>query len=266
MIYRVAAGAAIGYDDTGQGPAIVFLHAFPLNRSMWAPQTSGLATAWRCVTIDARGFGDSTPMGPFTVDRYADDVVAVLDGLGIERAIVVGLSMGGYVTFALWRRHARRVRALVLADTRAGADTPETRDRRRELIALARSSGVGAVADRQMIGLLGKSTRDRGPEIETSARSIAANATVDGVVGALEAMMERPDSTPTLATITVPSLIVAGEEDVLTPPKEARAMHSVIYGSRLEILAHAGHLSSIERPAAFNAVLNEFLHLVESAN
>ena len=266
MIHLVADGAAIGYDDTGQGPAIVFLHAFPLNRAMWAPQTSALAATWRCVTIDARGFGDSTPVGAFTVDRYADDVVAVLDGLGVERAIVVGLSMGGYVAFALWRRHPRRVRALVLADTRAGADTAETRDRRRELIALARSSGVGAVADRQMAGLLGKSTRGRGPEIETSARSIAANATVDGVVGALEAMMERPDSTLTLATITVPSLILAGAEDVLTPPKEARAMHSVICGSRLEILAHAGHLSSMERPAAFNAVLNEFLPVVESAN
>jgi 3-oxoadipate enol-lactonase len=267
MIHRVADdGAAIGYDDTGQGSAVVFLHAFPLNRAMWAPQASALAATWRCVTIDARGFGESTPTRPFSVDRYADDVVAVLDGLAIERAVVVGLSMGGYVAFALWRRHPRRVRALVLADTRAGADAPETRDRRRELIAFARSSGVSAVADRQMIGLLGKSTRERGPEIETIARSIAANATVDGVVGALEAMMERPDSTPTLATISVPSLIVAGEEDVLTPPKEARAMHSMIYGSRLEILAHAGHLSSIERPAAFNAVLNEFLHIVGGAN
>ena len=267
MIHRVAdGGAAIGYDDTGQGPAVVFLHAFPLNRTMWAPQTSALAAAWRCVTIDARGFGESTPTHPFTVDRYADDVVAVLDALGIERATVVGLSIGGYVAFALWRRHPQRVRSLVLADTRPGADTPETRDRRRELIALARASGVDAVADRQMVGLLGKSTRERGPEIETSTRSIAANATVDGVVGALEAMMERPDSTATLATIVVPSLIVAGEEDVLTPPKEARAMHAMIYGSRLEILAHAGHLSSIERPAAFNAVLNEFLHIVESGN
>jgi len=267
MIHRVAdGGAAIGYDDTGQGPVVVFLHAFPLNRTMWAPQTSALATTWRCVTIDARGFGESTPTRPFSVDRYADDVVAVLDGLGIARVTVVGLSMGGYVAFALWRRHPRRVRALVLADTRAGADTPETRDRRRELIALARASGVGAVADRQMTGLLGKSTRERGAEVEMSARSIAANATVDGVVGALEAMMERKDSTPTLATISVPSLIIAGEEDVLTPPKEARAMHSMIDGSRLELLAHAGHLSSIERPAAFNAVLNEFLHMVESAN
>jgi len=267
MIHRVAdGGAAIGYDDTGQGPAVVFLHAFPLNRTMWAPQTSALAATWRCVTIDARGFGESTPTGPFSVDRYADDVVAVLDGLGIARVTVVGLSMGGYVAFALWRRHPRRVRALVLADTRAGADTPEARDRRRELIALARASGVDAVADRQIIGLLGKSTRERGPEVEVSARAIAANATVDGVVGALEAMMERKDSTATLATISVPSLIIAGEEDVLTPPKEARAMHSMIYGSRLELLAHAGHLSSIERPAAFNAVLNEFLHMIESAN
>jgi pimeloyl-ACP methyl ester carboxylesterase len=267
MIAELAdGGAAIGYDDTGHGPAVVFLHAFPLNRAMWAPQTSALSAERRCVTIDARGFGESAATGPCSVDRYADDVAAVLDALEIKRAVIVGLSMGGYVAFALWRRHPRRVRALLLADTRAGADTPESRERRRDLIALARSSGVAAVADRQMIGLLGKTTRERRPDIEAMVRSIAASATVDGVVGALEAMLERPDSTLTLATVTVPTLIVVGEEDVLTPPKEARAMHSMIYASRLEVLAQAGHLSSIERPAAFNAVLNEFLYLVESAD
>ena len=267
MIHQIADGnAAIGYDDSGRGPAVVFLHAFPLNRTMWTPQTSALTAQWRCVTIDVRGFGESTATGPFTVDRYADDVVVVLDMLGIKRAIVVGLSMGGYVAFALWRRHRRRVRALVLADTRAGADTPETRDRRRELIALARTSGVAAVADRQIIGLLGKVTRGRRPDIETTVRVIAASATVEGVVGALEALLERPDSTSTLATIAVPTLIVVGEDDVLTPTKEARAMHSLIYASRIEVLGQAGHLSSIERPAAFNAVLNEFLHIVESAD
>ena len=252
-------GARIAYDATGDGEPVVFLHAFPLNRTMWAPQTSALAIQWRCLTIDFRGFGESPASGPFTVDRYADDVVAVRDHAGVASATIVGLSMGGYVAFALWRRAADRVRALVLADTRAAADSPESVQRRRELIALARADGVQAVADRQLIGLLGKTTRERRPEVEATARPIAESATVEGIVGALEALIARPDSTPTLGTITVPTLFIAGEEDVITPPKEARAMHDAVLGSRLEILSRAGHLTNIEVPAAFNVVLSEFL-------
>ena len=252
-------GARIAYDDIGGGEPVVFLHAFPLNRTMWAPQTSALGAEWRCLTIDVRGFGESPAAGPFAMDRYADDVVAVLDHAGIAEATIVALSMGGYVAFALWRRASDRVRALVLADTRAAADSPDTIQRRRELIAVARSEGVRAVADRQLIGLLGKTTRERRPDVEATARVISENATVDGIVGALEALMARPDSTATLGTITVPTLFIAGEEDVITPPKEARAMQAAVLGSRLEILSRTGHLSNLEAPAAFNVVLSEFL-------
>jgi 3-oxoadipate enol-lactonase len=252
-------GARIAYDDFGSGEPVVFLHAFPLNRTMWAPQTSALAAGWRCLTVDTRGFGESTASAPFGVDRYADDVIAVLDHTGVSQATIVGLSMGGYVAFALWRRAPDRVRALVLADTRATADAPDTIQKRRELMALARSAGVSAVADRQLIGLLGKTTRERRPEVQATARAISETATVDGIVGALEALIGRPDSTPTLATIVVPTLFVAGEEDVITPPKNARAMHAAVLGSRLEILSRAGHLSNLEAPAAFTAVLSEFL-------
>jgi 3-oxoadipate enol-lactonase len=167
--------------------------------------------------------------------------------------------MGGYVAFALWRRAPERVRALVLADTRATADTPDTIERRRDLIALAQSDGVPAVADRQLVGLLGKTTRERRPEVAATARSIAEGATVHGIVGALDALIGRPDSTATLGTITVPTLFIAGDEDVITPPKEARVMHEAVLGSRLEILGRAGHLSNLEAPAAFNVVLSEFL-------
>ncbi|HEY7235114.1 MAG TPA: alpha/beta fold hydrolase [Gemmatimonadaceae bacterium] len=264
MIARID-HTSIGYDDVGQGPPVVFLHAFPLNRTMWSAQETALAGQRRCLTIDVRGFGDSAADGPHGMDRYADDVAGILEATGAERAAIVGLSMGGYVAFALWRRRPDLVRALVLADTRAGDDAADARERRRELIALARSAGVAAVADRQMIGLLGKTTRDRRPDVVSLVRSIAVSATVDGIVGALEAMLARPDSTSTLSTIDVPTLVIAGEEDVLTAPKEARVMHAAISGSRLELLAHAGHLSCLERPAAFNAVLTEFLREVESA-
>jgi pimeloyl-ACP methyl ester carboxylesterase len=257
-------GARIAYDDIGEGMAIVFLHAFPLNRTMWTPQTSALAGDWRCLTIDVRGFGESSAIGPFAVDRYADDVAAVLDVAGIRHAIVVGLSMGGYIAFAFWRRHADRVRALVLADTRAGADAPDTLQRRRELIDIARTDGPAAVAERQVVGLLGKSTRERRPDLIPETQGMAEQASVSGIVGALEAMMARPDSAETLPTINVPTLILVGDEDVITPPKEARAMHAAITRSRLEVLGEVGHLSNMERPSAFNATLSEFLHSIES--
>jgi pimeloyl-ACP methyl ester carboxylesterase len=226
---------------------------------MWDPQVTALVTESRCIAIDLRGFGESSGAEPFTMDQYADDVAAVLDSLHIERAVITGLSMGGYVAFAFWRRHRARVRALVLADTRATADTIEASERRRALIEMAESQGSTAVANAQIAGLVGKTTREKRPDIFDAMHRMMAQAPAEGVIGALEAMIERPDSTATCATIDVPTLVVVGDEDVLTPPKEARALADAIRGSRLEILQGAGHLSNVERPAAFNTVMSEFL-------
>ena len=252
-------GAELVYDDVGTGLPVLWVHGFPLNRSYWDPQTSALLDHSRCIAPDLRGFGESTAAPPWSMDQYADDMAGLLDNLGIRQAVVAGLSMGGYVAFALWRRHRARVRALILADTRAGADSDEGRRKRRETIALAREEGSGAVADAQVTGLVGRTTRERHPQVVQHLRQILASAPVDGIVGATEAMMERPDSTPLLATIDVPTLVVVGEEDVVTPPSEARLMHAAIRGSRLETIARAGHASSFERPAAFNHVVGEFL-------
>jgi pimeloyl-ACP methyl ester carboxylesterase len=249
----------IAFDDIGSGLPVVFLPAFPLNRTMWEPQVSALVADCRCIPIDPRGFGESKASPPYSMDRYADDVVAVLDALQIERAVVVGLSMGGYVAFALWRRHRARVRGLVLADTRAVADTIEIAERRRLLIDTAESQGSTAVANMQILALVGKTTRDKRPDIFDSMHRMMAQAPVEGVIGALEAMLARPDSTPTLATIDVPTLIVVGEEDVVTPPSDALTLQAAISGSRIEVLRQAGHLSNVERPAAFNTVVSEFL-------
>ena len=258
-------GVDIAYDDVGTGLPVVFIHGFPHNRTLWAPQLGGLLNRARCIAPDLRGFGASEARGPYTMDAYADDVIAVLDVLQIDRAVIAGLSMGGYVAFAIWRRYRERVRALILADTRAGADSDETRAKRREMIALARSRGSGAVADAQISGMVGRTTREKHPDIADAVHRMLAMAPVAGVVGALEAMMNRPDSTPTLATIDVPTLIIVGDEDVLTPPREARAMHERVAGSRLEILAGAGHVSNVERPAAFNHVATEFLGVLTYA-
>jgi pimeloyl-ACP methyl ester carboxylesterase len=199
------------------------------------------------------------------MDEYAEDVVSVLDALQIEKAVIAGLSMGGYIAFALWRKHRHRIRALILADTRSGADTEDGRAKRRELIAMARAKGSAAVADAQIAAMVGKTTRERRPDIADGVHRMLSMAPVEGIVGALEAMMNRPDSTPILPTIDVPTLIVVGDEDVPTPPKEARAMHELIPGSRLEILEGAGHVSNVERAAAFNHVISEFLGVLTYA-
>jgi pimeloyl-ACP methyl ester carboxylesterase len=258
MIAR-AGGLDVGYDESGGGVPVVFLHGFPHNRSLWAPQTAALAEHARSIAPDLRGFGETRAAPPYSVDQYADDVAALLDALRIDRAVIASLSMGGYIAFALWRRHRRRVRALVLADTRAGADSEEARAKRRELITLARQKGSAAVAEAQIAGMVGKTTREERPEVVDSMRRMLEAAPVRGIVGALEAMMARPDSTLTLTTIDVPTLILVGDEDVLTPVKEAEAMHGAIAGSRLEVIASAGHVSNVEQPDAFNRVLADFL-------
>jgi 3-oxoadipate enol-lactonase len=258
-------GRSIAYDDTGPAEhdsAVVFLHGFPHHRAFWAPQLAELGGRYRCIAPDLRGFGETPPAAPHSMDRYADDVVELLDALGVARAAVVGLSMGGYVAFALWRRHQERVAALVLADTRAGADSEEARGKRRALMRLARTAGSDAVADSQLPGSIGRTTRDEEPERVSALRELLAAAPVEGIVGALEAMLARPDSTATLETIDVPTLVVVGRDDAITRPAESRAMHARIPGSRLVVVKEAGHLSSFEQPAAFNLALGEFLAAV----
>ncbi|HEU4630621.1 MAG TPA: alpha/beta fold hydrolase [Gemmatimonadaceae bacterium] len=258
-VMAACGGRTLHFVAHGDGVPVVFVHGFPHDHTLWAAQLGGVADVARAIALDLRGFGASPYLAPATMDGYADDVVCVLDAAGVERAVVAGLSMGGYVAFALWRRHRARVRGLVLADTRAGADTEAGRAARRELIALARERGADAVAGRMMEGMVGRTTRTRAPELVSHLRAMLARQPVDGIVGALEAMLARPDSTPDLPTIDVPTLVVVGDEDVLTPPREARLLHEGIRGSRLEPLAGAGHASAIERPAAFNHVLRDFL-------
>lgn len=257
------------WDEDGPAVAddvLVLLHGFPHSRAFWAPQLGAAPGAlaarlpgWRIVAPDLRGFGDTDARGPYSMDRYADDVAALLDHLGVARAAVAGLSMGGYVALALWRRHRARVRALVLADTRAGADAPAARERRRELVTVAREAGSAAVAESQLDGALGATSRRDRPEVVAGLRALMAAAPAEGIVGALEAMMDRPDSTSTLATIDVPTLVIVGAEDVLTRPAEARALRDGIPGARLVEIDGAGHVASWERPEPFGAAVAGFL-------
>ena len=249
----------IGYDEGGTGVPVVFVHGFPHDRTLWTPQLQGLTVQARCFAIDLRGFGETTAAPPYSVDQYADDLAGFMDVLHIERAVIAGLSMGGYVAFAMWRRHAQRVRGLVLANTKGGADSNEAREKRKANMTVAREQGSGAIADAMITGMLGKTTRAKRPDIVNTVHRMMSSAPVDGIIGALQAMMDRPDSSGTLATIDVPTVVVTGDEDAIIPIEEARALHAGIRGSSLEVIAGAGHLSNLERPAAFNHVVSEFL-------
>lgn len=257
MIVHTRAGD-VGYDEAGEGAPVLLLHGFPHDRSLWAPQLAA-SLPGRRIAPDLPGFGDSTSAAEATFDCWADGIADLLDALAIERAIVGGLSMGGYLAFALWRRHPRRIGALVLADTRAGADSEEGRAKRREMQALARAEGAGAVSERMMAGMVGRTTRAERPEVIRTLDAMMRRASIPAITDALDALMDREDSTPTLATITVPTLIVCGEEDALTPVAESRAMHAAIPGSELGILPRAGHASNLEAPEAFNGLLSRFL-------
>lgn len=255
-------GFQLGYDDQGDGPPIVFLHGFPHDRTLWAAQRVALAPQARCIVPDLRGFGHSSTHGPYSMDQYADDVVALLDWLGIGQAVICGVSMGGYIAMALWRRHPQRVRALVFCDTRAGADTDDARARRDALAAMVKQGGTRVIVDAQITGMVGATTRERRPEVVEALRAMMGRQSAAGVIGALQAMRDRPDSRDTLGSISVPTLVLVGEDDVLTPIKEARAIAEALPSAaraRLDIIAGAGHVPCLERPAATTHALSDFL-------
>jgi 3-oxoadipate enol-lactonase len=250
----------MAYDDAGRGPAVVLLHGFPFNRSMWAGQAEALAGDYRVITPDLRGMGETAPGdGPATMDEMAHDVAALLDKLGVERAVVGGLSMGGYVALAFYRRHRLRARALVLADTRPGADTPEARRTREEQAQKILGDGTGTIADDFLKKVLTPETLAERPEVVARVREMIAKTNARGAAQALRGMAVRHDQTSFLEDVIVPTLILVGSEDKLTPPKEAELMRREIRGSRMQVIEGASHLSNVERADEFSLALKTFL-------
>lgn len=249
----------LAYDDRGNGIPLVFLHAFPLSRRMWDPQMVALSGRFRVIAIDLRGHGESdAPLWRYTLDQAADDVAGLLDRLSIGKAVFIGLSMGGYVCFSFYRRFASRVQALVLADTRAGADTEEGRIGRFEMAQTAYRQGPAAIADLMIPKLLAPQTVQTKPDLVRLVRAVIEGNQISGIAGDLMAMAERPDSVPMLPTIACPTLVLVGEEDLATPPSESRLIAERIPGARLEMLPEAGHLSNLEQPDRFNRVVEDF--------
>jgi 3-oxoadipate enol-lactonase len=248
----------MAFDDTGGARVpLVLIHGFPLDRTVWTAQAKGLGGVARVIAPDLRGFGGATlPGGPVSMDTYAADVAASLDALGVDRAVVGGVSMGGYVAFAFRRLFPDRVRALVLVDTRPGPDSADGRKARDDMAALARSAGAGAVAAKMLPKMVGSGAA---PGYGQSLSDLMSRQPVAGIVAALGAMRDRVDSTPDLARIAVPTLVVSGAEDALVPPSEAEAMAKAIRGARLALFPGAGHLPNFEAPAAFNEAVRTFL-------
>jgi pimeloyl-ACP methyl ester carboxylesterase len=253
-------GSDIHYDVRGSGPAVLFLHAFPLDHRMWDGQAAALEATHTVVRFDDRGFGASPPgEAPLTMERIADDAAALLEQLGIPQAVVAGCSMGGYAALALVRRHADRIRALVLQDTRAGADNEEARQNRALLAEKVLKQGSAVAAEAFLPKLLGETTQRERPDVVARVRSTILATPPRGIADALAGLASRADSSTTLREIRVPTLIVCGAEDVLTPPAESEAMQRAIAGSRLEIIPRAGHLANLENPEPFNTTLLGFL-------
>jgi pimeloyl-ACP methyl ester carboxylesterase len=251
-------------DSVRRRGTLVLVHAFPLNARMWRPQLALAGAGWHVVAPQLRGFdsdGGGDPRAA-SIDDYAADIIDVLDHLHVDSAVVAGLSMGGYAAFALLRRAPSYVSGLVLADTRAEADAPagvEARKRMLQLIADRASSAADAVADEMIPKLLGATTVASRPSAGDELRALIRSTDGDRIADAVRVLMTRPDSTPLLGSIHVPTLILVGAEDTLTPPANSESMHRAIAGSELHVISSAGHLSSWEQPDAFNAIVSAFL-------
>jgi pimeloyl-ACP methyl ester carboxylesterase len=252
----------LAYDDYGPGPVVVLLHGFPLNRKIWSPQETSVGSIYRVIAPDLRGHGQSAaPAGAYTMDVMADDVIELLDALQITTPVVLGgLSMGGYVALSLVARYPRRVRALMLIDTRATADTPEAAKNREELARTVEATGsTRNVVDAMLPRFFSEETRSRRGELIPPVKEMMEKNTPRGVAGALQGMAQRPDRTALLATITIPTLVMVGAHDVITTVEESRQMAAALPRAQLVVIPDGGHLAPLENPEAANGAMLTFL-------
>jgi len=254
----------LAYDDHGVGLPVIFLHAFPLNRRMWEGELMALLGEgrYRLVALDWRGFGESEiTNGISSMELFAGDVAGLMDALGIQNAILCGLSMGGYAAFAFLRKYPQRVAGLILADTRPGADTPEAQANRENVAQIAETQGTGAIADLQVPRLISEYTRRHHPEVEARVRQLIDEATPQGIAAASRGMAQRADSTELLGGISCPTLVIVGEQDALIPPSVTQDYASRIPGVQFAVIPQAGHLSNLEQPEAFLQAIGGFLRM-----
>jgi 3-oxoadipate enol-lactonase len=255
--------STLNYTERGlpQGSPIVFIHGFPFNHSTWEPQMKALPHHFRAITYDVRGHGESdVGDGQYSIEFFVDDLIALMDHLVIDRAVLCGLSMGGYIALRAIERHPERVSGLVLCDTRSEADSDEGKVKRSATVRSVRTKGVAAFAEEFVKLVFADETFEMNPLLISMIRAmIEANPPL-GICGTALALAGRTDTTKALTSINVATLIVVGEHDKLTPPDAAQAMQKKIAGSELRIIPHAAHLSNLENSVEFNKHLVGFLY------
>jgi YbgC/YbaW family acyl-CoA thioester hydrolase len=256
-------GVGLALEERGEGRAVLFIHGYPFDHTVWRHQLERLPGVRR-IAPDLRGMGlsDAPDLG-YSMRTYADDLAALLDTLGVEDVVLVGLSMGGYIAFEFLRHWRGRVRGLALVDTRAEADTADGRRARDAAAALAREGGAKAIADAMLPKLLSSATERDQPRVIAQVRRMIERTPVAGIAGALAAMRDRPDSTPLLGTLgALPTVVIVGEDDEITPAPAARAMADAIPHARLVTIPDAGHVTPLEQPDVLIGTLMAFLESI----
>jgi 3-oxoadipate enol-lactonase len=258
---RIKSGdAEIAYRTLGEGAPVVLLHPFPVNHEFWLPVAHALATRYRLILPDMRGHGDSSAgEGPATMEKHAVDIARVMDDAGIGRAPLIGVSIGGYALFEFWRRNRGRVAALGLCNTKAPADNAEARAGRLQAANDVLERGTEPFFESMIARVLGKTTRETRPDLADGALRMMRKMSPERVAQVQRGMAGRPDSVDTLKTINVPTLLVTGDEDILTGLNEAELMRGHIAGSQLRVIPKAGHYSLWEQPEEAARLLRQFL-------
>jgi pimeloyl-ACP methyl ester carboxylesterase len=262
---RIQSGdAEIAYHVLGDGPPVLLLHPFPTAHEFWLPAAQALISRYRVILPDLRGHGESgVGEGPATMDKHAADIARVLDDAGVGRAAMVGVSIGGYALFEFWRRYRGRVAALVLANTKAQADTPEARTARLQTAAEVLERGTEPFIEGMIPKAFGRTTLAARPDLVDGARRMMLKMSPDDVSLVQKGMAERPDSTPTLKTINLPTLVMVGDEDVLSPPADAETMRQNIAGSQLKVIPRCGHFAVWEQHEEAGKIVRRFLDSVQ---
>ena len=260
MPTREINGVQLHYTEQGSGSPILLVHGFPLDSRMWEAQIPVLASAGRRVVApDLRGFGRSQSDRPFTLEALADDLHALMQDLRALPFVLAGLSMGGYVSLAYMRKYPADVRGLVLIDTKAEADTTEGTQGREKMIELVGKEGATAVADQMMPKMLAKDAAEQRPQVAAALRRIMEACPSQTIGHALAAMRDRPDRSGELSAVSVPTLVIVGDSDAITPPSVAESMARKIPGAQLVVVRGAGHMSPMEQPEQVNRGLKGFL-------
>lgn len=258
-------GVNINYSITGNsnGLPVIFIHGFPFNSLMWAPQIKSISSKYRAITFDVRGHGQSDyGDGQYLIEFFVDDLLGLLDHLQIEKAVLVGLSMGGYIALRTIERNPERVSALVLCDTKSSADSNEAKIRRARQIQIVKSVGVGRFAEDFLKSIFAEDTFIRLPSIVDMIRNIILKTSPLSVASTLIALAARTDTTEALTGVKVPTLIMVGENDTITTPDDSLEMKKRIMDSKFHIVPNAAHMSNLENTAAFNKHLFDFLEKV----